>query len=126
MEFLDEDIIDNSVGDTPPIPQSEITLTNSGPNDPPTLSDYNPNSDGNFSVGSTVQLLGSASTVARDLGTAAGQISAQVKGAPAAFQKGYNATATNNKLSTWWQYASTTDKMMIGLAVVAILVALKD
>ncbi len=74
------------------------------------------------------QLLGSGGIVqtARDLGTAVGTIQQQINAAGPAYTQARTNAATGNKLGTWWQYASTTDKLMVGLAVIGIIVALKD
>lgn len=83
--------------------------------------------DSSGQVASTpLQILGSIGSTARDLGTAVGTIKRDFKTAGAQYRNAENAASTGNSLSTWWQYASTTDKLMVGLAVVAIIVALKD
>lgn len=73
---------------------------------------------------SILQLLGSASQTARDVGTAVGSIKRDLKGVPAAYQTAQDNAASGNKVGTFWQYASPTDKTMIILAVVAIAVTL--
>ena len=71
---------------------------------------------------SVVQLLGSVGSIARDAGTAAGQIRRDLSGARGNFNRAYNATASGNPLATWWQYASTTDKLVVGLAAVTLVI----
>lgn len=90
-------------------------------NSPPVVSDNT-----NQAAPSILQLLGGAANTARDVGTAVGTIQRQIQGVGPAYQAGYNASSTGNSLSTWWQYASTTDKLMVGLAVVGIIVAVKS
>lgn len=75
----------------------------------------------------TLNKLGSAISdpnLARNLGSAVGSIEKQIQGFSGQFNAAKNATATGNSLSTWWMYASTTDKLMVGLAVLGIVVVL--
>lgn len=84
-------------------------------------------SDTGAEVASTpLQLLGSIGKTARDVGTAVGTLQRDLKGASGQYEQARSSAASGNSLGTWWQYASTTDKLMVGLAVVAIFVALKD
>lgn len=71
------------------------------------------------------QMLGSAPTVARDVGTAIGNTQRQLGSLGGIFSSARSNAASGNGLATWWAYASTTDKLMVGLAVVGILVALR-
>ena len=77
------------------------------------------------SSASLVQLLGSAPTIARDVGAAVGTAQRDLAGIGPAFNQARNSTSSGNSLATWWQYASTTDKLMVGLAIVGIVVALR-
>jgi len=85
----------------------------------PLVSDTTPARDS-----SLLDLLGSIGSTARDLGTAAGKIVKDVKGAKTEFQTGYDNAKAGNSLGTWWQYASITDKLMVGLGVAGIAVVL--
>ena len=83
-------------------------------------------SDATAAKATPLQLLGSIGTTARDLGTAVGKIQRDMRTASENYRQARDAAASGNSLSLWWQYASTTDKLMVGLAVVGIIVALKD
>lgn len=74
-------------------------------------------------IGSTIQNL---PNIGRSLGTMVGTAENNANAAVANYNSAHAAAASGNKLSTWWQYASMTDKVMIGLAAVGILIALKD
>lgn len=110
---IDETVIEESI--------SDLTALQGDGNSPGVVSD----TSGQTSS-SPLQLLGSVGSTARDLGTAVGTLQRDLKNAGKNFSNARNAAANGNSLSTWWQYASTTDKMMVGLAALAILVALKD
>ena len=75
---------------------------------------------------SVLQKLGSIdiSSTARNMGAIVGNVQYQAGQAVANFRGARNAAASDNKLMLWWQYASTTDKIMAGLAVAGILVVL--
>lgn len=100
----------------------------------PTISDSPSSSRDSGSLSSSVSnILGSIGTTlqqlpatARSLGTAVGTAKHDLHQAQANYTAAEHAASTGNGLSTWWQYASTTDKLMVGLAVVGIFVALKD
>lgn len=79
---------------------------------------------GNFlgSIGTTVQNL---PAIAQSAGTLVGTAQHNIAQAGTNYTNAQQAAASGNQLSTWWQYASTTDKLMIGLAVVGILIAMK-
>lgn len=77
------------------------------------------------SIPSVTQILGSAPTVARDVGTAIGDTQRQLGSLGKIFSGARSNAASGNGLGTWWAYASTTDKLMVGLAVVGIVVALR-
>jgi hypothetical protein len=88
-------------------------------NSPPLVSDTTMQRDS-----SLLQILGSIGSTARDLGTAVGTVKRDFEGAKDAYGQAYRNASTGNSLGTWWQYASTTDKLMVGLAVAGILVVL--
>jgi hypothetical protein len=87
--------------------------------------------DGGYS-GTLQNILGSVGDVinnlpqtAKNLGTAVGSVKHTIDVSKTNYKHAETAAASGNNLGTWWQYASTTDKLMIGLAVVGIFVALK-
>ena len=71
------------------------------------------------------QLLGSAGTTATQLGTAIGNAQKQLASVVPNFKAGLAAGSSTNPLSAWLANASTTDKLLVGLSIVAIVVALK-
>ena len=71
-----------------------------------------------------LQTLGSSSTTARDLGTAVGTAQRQLSMIGPSFRAGQANAASGNSLGTWWQYASTTDKLIVGLGIAALVVAI--
>jgi len=88
-------------------------------NSPPVQSDTMP--QGGRSILDTLGgMVGNISQYARDLGTAVGQVQRDVKGADDAFKGARDAQLHGSNLSTWWQYTSTTDKVMIGLAALGV------
>jgi hypothetical protein len=110
---------------------SETLVTGDGDvNAYPTISD-NPQTptDGAYS-GTTQNLLGSVGTVIANLpktataiGTAVGTAQHNIAQAGTNYTAAETAAANGNNVGTWWQYASNTDKAMIILAVVGIIVA---
>ena len=70
---------------------------------------------------SVTQLLGSSGTLARDVGTAFGTLRRQVSTAGSDFRSASGNASRGNSLGTWWQYASTTDKLVVGLAAVTVV-----
>lgn len=65
--------------------------------------------------------IGSIGQTARDLGTAVGTIERDIKGAGTEYQTARNNAKTGNKLGQWWDYAPTTDKVMVGLAAAGLV-----
>lgn len=91
-------------------------------NDAPTVSTPMQTSNGSpFSK--LVDLLGSIGTVARDLGTAVGKTEADIKAAQGNYQTARQNALSGNTLGTWWQYASMTDKLVVGLAAAGVVFA---
>ena len=77
---------------------------------------------------SALQILGSAGKLATQAGTAVGNIQKQLASVGPNFNNARVAASSTNPLSglsVWWQNAPTTDKLMVGLAIVGILVALR-
>lgn len=91
-------------GSSPPI-QSDTDFSNAAP--------------------TILQKLGSfdLTGVARDLGAAVGNVERQLSTVDDEFKMARTNVATGNSLGTWWQYATTTDKIMVGLAAAGVLVA---
>lgn len=94
-----------------------------GDNAYPTLSTEMQNSN-DSAFNTFVSKLGSIGTTAIQLGTAVGSTQRQIDMA----KNNYNAARVNarsgNSLGTFWLYASPTEKAMIALAAVAIVVTL--
>ena len=102
-------------------------------NAPPLVSDPPQSAtSGTAGAGTTQNLLGSvgslisnAPKIGTSLGTALGTAENNIKTGISNFTGSSTAAASGNSLSVWWANAATTDKVMIGLAVVGIIVALK-
>ena len=77
-------------------------------------------------TGSVLEKLGSVDYVkaAKDVGTAVGTFQRRVDEAKHGYANSLHAAQTGNSLGSWWQYASTTDKLVVGLAVVTIIIML--
>lgn len=104
---------------------SEI-LQNGTRNSPALVSDRMQSSGAADSPFSGItRLLGSIGTAARDIGTAVGTVQRSVSGAPADYDRARLAAKNDNKLSQWWQYASTTDKITVGIGVLGLFFLLK-
>lgn len=106
---------DGSGVDTIGVPDDFGILQGDG-NSPPVQTDNTPQRSS-----SILDILGSIGSTARDLGTAVGKIEHDVKAAGPAYQEARNNAKTGNSLGTWWQYASTTDKMMVGIGIAGLL-----
>lgn len=108
----------------PPLSNADIVSLAGDNNSPPVQASYNPPL-----IGSDQQKLGSGislpniAQLGTDVGTAVGTIQRQAAQAKANYNAAQGAAASGNSLSTWWLYASTTDKLMVGLAIVGIIVA---
>lgn len=74
------------------------------------------------------QILGSLGGMARDLGTAVGTVGRDIRGIGPAYRGAYN-NATNpspqNRLSQWWTYSSTTDKLTVGIGLAGLYFLVK-
>jgi hypothetical protein len=105
------------------VPYASDVLVSGSVNQPPVISDQ-PESSTNSPFGGITQLLGSIGTTARDLGTAVGTAKASIKGAGAAYRTAEHNAATGNSVGQWWQYSTTMDKVMVGLAVAVVAVIL--
>jgi len=102
---------------------SDVLVTGDA-NTPPTISDTPVTSVGSVFSG-IHNLLGGIATIARDTGTIVGETRRIRDTAATQYQSANNAAYTGNKGATWWQYASTTDKVMIGIGVLGLLLVLK-
>lgn len=90
-------------------------------------------SSSNTSFSGVQNLLGSVGSVVTNLpkigtslGTVVGTAKHDVNQGIANYNNAQSAASKGNNLSTWWQFASTTDKIMIGLAVIAIVIAVRE
>lgn len=110
---------DDDYADGVPFSSTDAVSLEGDGNSPPVVSDVTPQRDS-----SILQLLGSIGQQARDLGTALGTAKHDISNAKANYNAAYNNAAAGNSLGTWWMYASTTDKLMVGLGVAGILVVL--
>jgi hypothetical protein len=103
--------------------QSDVMIVGDA-NSPPVISDT---PEANGTGGQPFNLkdfLGSLGTTARDVGTAVGTVQRAIKQAPAQYKAGQQAAVQNKPIMQWWQYATTQDKLMVGLAVLGIVVVL--
>lgn len=114
-DFSYDEGADEAVGES-----DAATLLGDG-NDLPVQTDVQPPVSDSWNL---KDLLGSIGTTAKNLGTAVGTIRKDVKDAKGNYTKAQAAAYSGNSLGTWWQYASTTDKLMVGLGVAGILVVL--
>lgn len=108
------------------MPKSEVIVVG-GPDDYPTQGD-NPEypQDSGFSFKAIKDVIGNLSSIARDVGSAVGTAQRQIKQAPIVYNQARTNAASGNAIGQWWQYSSQTDKIMVGLAVVGIIVALRN
>ncbi len=113
--------VDFSVPDvsTPPFNSDILVEGDGSANFPPVISDPPQSSIGSI-LNSAQKILGSAS----ELGTAAGTIQRQVSTFGSQFNKAKATAASGNSIGTFWQYATPTDKIVIVLAAVGVLIAL--
>ena len=70
-------------------------------------------------------LLGAIGTTARDLGTAVGSVKNAANTAKGQYNTAQQNAASGNKLGQWWQYSSTTDKIMVGIGVAGLVLVLR-
>lgn len=73
------------------------------------------------SIRNIMGAVGSVGQTARDIGTAVGTIERDIKGASQEYQTARNNAKSGNKLGQWWDYAPTTDKVMVGLAAAGLV-----
>lgn len=76
-------------------------------------------------------LMGSVGTIARDVGTTVGTVRRdlknaedQIRGAAPEYRTAQRNAYTGNRVGQWWQYATMTDKVIVGLAVLTLGVAI--
>lgn len=125
--FLDE--FDDYYGSGDPynedavvMPQSDVMITGS-PATYNVVSDTPESSIGSV-FSSALSILGSIGKTARDVGTAVGTVRRDLKAAEGEYRVAQTNAYQGNALGQWWQYSTTQDKMMIGLAVAGIAVVL--
>jgi len=101
--------------------ESDVLVT--GGNDPnavPVVSSSPQTSQGS-PFDSIVSILGSVGRTARDIGTAVGTARRDI----ATARKEYSVAEANarqgNALGQWWQYSTTQDKLVIGLALAGVI-----
>ncbi len=111
---------ENDTADYAALSETSV-VTGKSVDGPAVLSDVDPTNQ----VPSVLQKIGAIDIgqTARDLGTAIGTIKRQIGTADDEFKTARDNAASGNKLGTWWQYASTTDKIMVGLAALGVAVA---
>ena len=88
------------------------------------LTSDSPTSASDQGLNSITKLLGSIGTTARNLGTAVGTAKRDIKGAGAQYRAGEKAAERQSKVQQWWMYSTTNDKLVIGLAIAGIAIAL--
>lgn len=118
MEKFDLDRYE-SYGDEDVVYSEDLPTLQGDGNSPPVQADTMPQRSN-----SLVDLLGSIGSTARDLGTAVGMTKRELSTVDDKFKKARDAQESGNSLSTWWQYTSTTDKVMIGLAAAGLVLVL--
>lgn len=79
---------------------------------------------------SFLDLMGSIGTTARDVGTAVGTVRAdlraaedQARGAVVQYRTAQHNANTGNRVGQFWQYATPVEKVMVGLAIIGVGVA---
>src|SRR5262245_54619052 len=105
-----------------PVYDSDVLITGS-PNQPPVISDT-PETSVSSVLSSVKGILGSIGTTARDIGTAVGTARRDISLAGQQYRTAQQQAYSGNSLGQWWNYSTTQDKLVIGLAVVGILVVL--
>lgn len=119
MEVFEWDMTEDNTYSADITSYDDLPVLQGDGNSPPVQSDTMPQAS--RSVLETLGgMVGNISQYARDLGTAVGQVQRDIKGADDAFKGARDAQLSGNNLSTWWQYTSTTDKVMIGLAALGV------
>ena len=113
------DFNSSDVGDSVDVTYSGDLPTLQGDgNSFPVQSDTTPQSNN-----SVLQILGSIGTTAKSLGTAVGKAQHDIASARTDFQTARVAQVNGNSLSTWWQMASTTDKLTVGIGAAGLMLA---
>ena len=93
-------------------------------NTPPVYSDTPQTSIGSV-FGGLHNILGAIGTTARDVGSAVGSVRRSVREAKGQYSTAEKNAESSNKVGQWWQYSSTTDKLMIGIGVLGLVLVLK-
>jgi hypothetical protein len=108
---------------------AEQSMTVGTGESPPVVSDTNGPSPFNLrdflgSIGTAARNVGST---ARDIGTAVGTVRASTQNAQNQYRDAQSAAADTGpgaKLRQWWVYAPTSEKVMAGLALAGLAIAL--
>lgn len=112
---------------------SEV-IVQGGENTAPVVSDVpqSANQNPQFSWAGLHNILGSIGSAARDvgktardLGTSVGSVKKAVKDAEGQYSTAEHNAESGNKLGQWWQYSSTTDKIMIGIGIAGLYLVVK-
>ena len=99
------------------------TLVTGSDNTAPVISDT-PQSGG-FTWGGLHNILGAIGQTARDVGTTVGSIKRAGRDIEGNYKTAEANAASGNKLGQWWQYSSTTDKVMIGIGIAGLYLVIK-
>jgi hypothetical protein len=118
----DDDEFGNDAGPSGPVYNSDVLVRGSA-NSLPTVSDMPETSQASPFSGLT-KLLGSIGTTARDLGTAVGTARRDIAGAGQQYRTAQANAYKGNSAGQWWQYSTTMDKVMVGLAVLVVVVVI--
>ena len=78
-----------------------------------------------YSVRDVLGVITGAAKAAKDVGTAVGTIQREAKQIPINYSTARNAAASGNVLQTWWIQSSQTDKLMVAIGIVGLVIAFK-
>lgn len=127
MDFGDLDPFSDANYSVPstPVFNSDILVEGRGADVLPVQSDtaQYPNSGSYTGLGN---LLGSIGTTAKNAGTLVGTVQKDIKDAGTNFNSAKTAAASGNSISTFWLYATPTEKMMIVLAAAGLVLVLME
>lgn len=111
-------------------PTNSDDLLTGGNGGPPAIGET-PQQNTQFSMKDFLGSLGSAaksvSTAARDIGTAVGTVQGTAKQAEIDYKNAKVEAASptiSSKLRQWWNFSSTNDKIIAGLGVAGVIVAI--
>ncbi len=100
---------------------SDDILTGAGFNDPAlvAMAPQSP-SDAGWSFQSIMDAIGNLGQTARDIGTVVGTAERDIKSVSGEYQTARNNAKTGNRLGQWWDYAPTTEKVMVGIGLAGL------